>query len=80
MEWDSKYLYFAVREPFPSQTTQTDLVIGRVDNENPLTVTSYMPANGVIFSDGMESDAIEFNVGTRLNIGLAKTVGKLVIL
>ncbi len=78
MEWDSEYLYFAVREPFPSQTTQTDLTLGRVDNKHPLTVTSYMPANGVIFSDGMENDAIAFNAGTRLNIGLAKTVGKLV--
>lgn len=80
MEWDSEYLYFAVREPFPSQTTQTDLTIGRVDNQHPLAVTSYMPTNGVIFSDGMENDVIEFNAGTRLNIGLAKKVGKLVIL
>jgi NAD kinase len=79
MEWDSEYLYFAVREPFPSQTTQTDLTIGRVDNKHPLVVTSYMPANGVIFSDGMESDSIEFNAGTLLNIGLAKRVGKLVM-
>jgi NAD kinase len=80
MEWDSDYLYFAVREPFPSQTTQTDLTIGRVDNKHPLSVTSYMPTNGVIFSDGMESDAIEFNAGTRLSIDLAKKVGKLVML
>jgi len=78
MEWDSEYLYFAVREPFPSQTTQTDLTIGRVDKKNPLSLTSYMPINGVIFSDGMESDAIEFNAGTQLDIGLAKKVGKLV--
>ncbi len=79
MEWDSKYLYFAVREPFPSLTTQTNLTVGRVDNKHPLSVTSYMPANGVIFSDGMENDAIEFNAGTQLNIGLAKKVGKLVM-
>lgn len=79
MEWSSEYLYFAVREPFPSQTTQTDLTIGRVDIQHPLAITSYMPVNGVIFSDGMENDAIEFNAGNKVNIGLANKVGKLVM-
>lgn len=78
MQWDSNFLYFAVREPFPSQMTQSTLVSGKVDRKKPLALTSLMPSNGVIFSDGMESDAITFNAGTQLRIGVAPEIGQLV--
>lgn len=78
MQWRSDYLYFAVREPFPSRTTGTNMVVGKVDNQHPLQLTSYMPGNGVVFSDGMENDAIEFNAGMVLTIGVAQEVGQLV--
>ena len=37
-----------------------------------------MPANGVIFSDGVESDFLNFNSGSIANIGIAKEQAKLV--
>ncbi len=78
MQWDSNFLYFAVREPFPSRTTKTDLVAGKVDADNVLMLTSLMPMNGVVFSDGMEADALGFNAGTQLTIGVAPEIGRLV--
>jgi len=40
---------------------------------------SQMPENGVIFSDGIESDFIEFNSGMQASIGLADKQGHLVV-
>jgi hypothetical protein len=37
-----------------------------------------MPENGVIFSDGIEADFLEFNSGDVATIGLSERVGKLV--
>ena len=44
----------------------------------PLVVTSLTPDNGVIFSDGVESDYLEFGSGVRAQIGIAERVGNLV--
>ena len=41
--WDSSFLYYTVREPFPSQQSQTELVFGKVDNKNP---TGFRLKNG----------------------------------
>jgi len=38
-----------------------------------------MPCGGVIFSDGMESDYLEFNSGTDATIGLAREKANLVV-
>jgi hypothetical protein len=38
-----------------------------------------MGENGVIFSDGIESDFLEFNSGTRATIALAEKKGVLVV-
>ncbi|MGB1311720.1 MAG: sugar kinase, partial [Leucothrix sp.] len=38
--WDERRLQFAVREPFPSQTTGTDLVFGEVKQNDPLQLES----------------------------------------
>jgi len=38
-----------------------------------------MPENGVIFSDGIEADRLEFNSGTEARITVAERQGKLVI-
>lgn len=79
MEWDSDYLQFAVREPFPSQTTGVEIVFGKVDNQRPLTVASRMPSNGVIFSDGMVEDIVEFNSGASVQIACSARKGILVV-
>ena len=77
--WDAPYLQFFVREPFPSRTTAASLVTGRVTPAQPLAITSEMAEHGVIFSDGMEADFLEFNAGTQAVIGLAEKQGVLLV-
>ncbi len=76
--WESQFLYFTVREPFPTRTTGTSLVFGRVTSDTPLILESQMAENGVIFSDGIEKDFLEFNSGTQAVIGIAEKKGVLV--
>ncbi len=76
--WDEKKLSFVVREPFPSNTTAASVVYGTLSEGDPFRVLSKMSENGVIFSDGMEADAISFNAGVEVNIGISETRGCLV--
>jgi NAD kinase len=64
-------LLFAVREPFQSIRTQTGITTGVIKNQNSLTIESLMPTNGVIFSDGIETDFLKFNSGSIATIGIA---------
>lgn len=77
--WDAAYLYFTVREPFPSASTGADIVFGRIEAGQRLRVASAMPEDGVIFSDGMERDFLEFNSGAIAEIGTADRQGRLVV-
>lgn len=77
-EWDSKYLYFSVREPWPSKTSAAEITFGKVTASTPLVLVSNMPENGVIFSDGIESDYLQFNSGTQATISVADKKGHLV--
>lgn len=79
LAWNHPELYFTVREPFPSRTTQRSLVFGRISSSLPLRITSQMPEDGVIFSDGVESDYLEFNSGVEATVGLAEKTGRLVV-
>jgi hypothetical protein len=72
-------LQFAVREPFPSRTSQTSLVYGRLKKSEQLRVRSLMPENGVIVSDGIEVDRLDFNSGTEVQITLAGREGRLIV-
>jgi len=76
--WDALYLYFSVREPFPSKVTGTEVVFGKVDQKAPLHIVSEMPDYGVIFSDGIETDYLEFNSGMEAIIQPATHYGHLV--
>ena len=76
--WDSEYLQFSVREPFPSQTSGVGSIFGRIDKGQPMSIESLMPENGVIFSDGIEQDYLAFNAGCIARIGLSETKGLLV--
>ena len=78
MGWDADYLYFTVREPFPSRTTAATLVFGAVTAREPLRLRSQMAENGVIFSDGIEADFLEFNSGAEAQIAVAERKGRLV--
>lgn len=77
--WDERILQFAVREPFPSRTSQTSMVFGRVGENEKLTLRSLMPENGVIFSDGIEADYLGFSSGMVASIGVADRLGRLVV-
>ena len=77
--WADQRLFFTVREPFPSRSSQAGIVFGEVTSDQPLKVRSLMPENGVLFSDGIEHDYIEFNSGASATISLASVHGNLVI-
>ena len=79
LSWDTEHLVYSVREPFPSIATQTSIVHGAFSNKTPLHVTSQMPRNGVIFSDGVEGDYLEFNSGTELTISIAPDHASLIV-
>ncbi|KZZ14018.1 sugar kinase [Oleiphilus sp. HI0079] len=78
-DWDAERLQFAVREPFPSQTSRVDVVFGEINASSPFALESHMPENGVIFSDGIESDFIQFNAGTIARISVDEQKGRLVV-
>jgi NAD kinase len=79
LPWDAQRLQFAVREPFPSKTSQVGLAFGEIGSKDALTLRSLMPENGVIFSDGVEADYLEFNSGTEARITVAERRGRLVV-
>jgi len=76
---DDDQLMFAVREPFASRKTQTDVTAGILSAQSRLIIESYMPNNGLIFSDGIEADFLKFNSGSIATIGIAKEKANLVL-
>lgn len=79
MKWDTHELRWVVREPFRSQVSQVDLVIGSISPTNPLRLESLMTEGGVIFSDGIESDFLEFNSGAIAQFSIAPKQCRLVV-
>lgn len=77
--WDADYLYFSVREPWPSRQSSAAVTFGKIIPKEPLYVTSQMPEHGVIFSDGIESDYLQFNSGTLATISVAEKKGLLIV-
>ena len=71
-------LLWAVREPFASRVTGTELVAGRIDGTAELVIESRMGGEGVIFSDGVESDALDFSGGAVAHVGVARQRAHLV--
>lgn len=78
MRAEEERLVFVVREPFPSRSTGADLVAGFIDADGTLHVESQMPIGGVIFSDGMEHDRLDFLSGAVARIGVAPERARLV--
>jgi hypothetical protein len=79
-DWDAHWLVFSVCEPFVSKTSGAEIVSGMIDQETPREIASHMPQNGVIFSDGIEEDHLDFNSGAIAMIGLADRTLRLVVL
>jgi NAD kinase len=70
-DWEARELRFAVREPFVSKTSAAGLVFGKIPEGKILEMTSRMPQDGVIFSDGVEADALPFVSGSIARIEVA---------
>ena len=71
-------MYYQVREPFPSVSTGAELVYGVIEGDEKMRLVSNMPEKGIIFSDGVLEDGIEFRAGTEVIIEVADRMGKLV--
>ncbi|MGO8693974.1 MAG: sugar kinase [Rectinemataceae bacterium] len=79
-KWDDDCLYFAVREPFPSVSSKTDIVFGKITRFDEFMIESRMGENGLIFSDGVQNDCLSFNYSVKARFGLAKEKGRLAVL
>ena len=79
MEWSENRLLFVVREPFVSRHSEAAIVAGTIQPDAPLAVESQMPAGGVIFSDGVEADHLDFNSGAIAVVGIAAEKANLVV-
>lgn len=79
MSWEDNRLLYVVREPFLSRHSQVGVVAGTLELGDDLVLESRMPTGGVIFSDGMESDFLEFTSGFVARIHAAKQKARLVV-
>ena len=71
LPWEDPRLVFVVREPYLSRHSRAGLVAGMIEPKGELVLESQMPSGGVIFSDGVEADALDFNSGARARIRAA---------
>ena len=78
-DWSARKLLFVVREPFRSKWSGAGLVAGELEEGEPLTLMSHMPEDGVIFSDGVLADFLEFNSGVTATVTLSGKVTNLVM-
>jgi NAD kinase len=76
---EAKHLVFSVREPFVSRSSGAEIVFGPIEESESLELTSQMPRGGVIFSDGIEQDYLEFSSGVVAQIGVAEKCVNLVM-
>ncbi len=78
LTWEDPKLAWVVREPFRSKQSGVSLVAGMLDDGEELVIESLMPSRGVIFSDGVEADYLEFSSGSIARIRRAAQRAKLV--
>jgi NAD kinase len=78
LDWEDPRLAFVVREPFRSRSSEVRLTAGLVEAGEELSFESHMPEGGVIFSDGIEADALSFNAGTVASVRAAERKALLV--
>jgi NAD kinase len=78
-DYRAEELRFSVREPFVSRTSSAQLVFGHIGAGESLDIVSQMPHGGVIFSDGIESDFLQFDSGASARIAVAAKKVQLVI-
>jgi NAD kinase len=79
LNWEDPRLMFVVREPFVSKRSSASIVSGMVNAGQELILESQMPGGGVIFSDGIETDYLEFNSGSIVRIRAAQHGARLIV-
>jgi hypothetical protein len=79
LSWEDRRLMWVVREPFASKHSQAGLVAGLLEEPGELVVESQMPEGGVIFSDGVEADALQFNSGSIARVFASRQRARLVV-
>jgi NAD kinase len=79
MPWEDRRLIYVVREPFVSRHSQATIVTGMLESEQELVLESLMPSGGVVFSDGMEADYLQFNSGAIAAVRAAEQRARLVV-
>ncbi len=79
LRWEERRLAWVVREPYASRHSKANLVAGFIDEHCRLQLESMMSGNGVIFSDGIEADGIDFNSGSIATVRIAEQRARLVI-
>jgi hypothetical protein len=78
LRWEDPRLVFVVREPFRSRASDVKLTAGLVEEGEELCFESFMPDGGVIFSDGVEADALAFNSGAVATVRASERKARLV--
>lgn len=79
MSWEDPRLVFVVREPFVSRHSLASVIAGIVKPGESIVLESRMPTGGVVFSDGVPTDALDFNAGAIATIGAAAQRTRLVV-
>jgi hypothetical protein len=79
LAWEDRKLAWVVREPFISKVSQAGLVFGMLSEGQDLVIESQMSTGGVIFSDGIEADFLEFNGGAIARVAVSKQRARLVV-
>lgn len=76
--WESRDLFFVVREPFASKHSQIGIAGGPIQQGGALRIESSMAQGGAIFSDGVEAHFLNFNSGSIATIRAAQERAHLV--
>jgi NAD kinase len=79
MPWEDRRLLYIVREPFLSRHSQVGIVAGMLQSGEELVLESLMPSGGVVFSDGMQADFLQFNSGAIAHVQAAEQRARLVV-
>jgi NAD kinase len=71
-------LLFAVREPFISKRSGAEICSGLLEKNQVLKIESEMVSDGLVFSDGIIADFVDFNVGMSVEFSVAAERANLV--
>ena len=79
LSWEDVQLVWVVREPYVSKHSSARQTAGLLAAGSALKLESQMPSGGVVFSDGMEDDCLQFNSGVTAEVSAAAQRAQLVV-